>query len=55
MGGLNRRKPETYDLNPSPEEQSKSCKEMGEKLGSTMSLEEASQVATIAQHKIMVT
>jgi hypothetical protein len=48
MGSLNKRKPETLDLNPSPVARNKSCKEMGEQLGRTPSLEEASLVATIA-------
>jgi hypothetical protein len=49
MGSLKRRKCETWNL-----AWSKLCKEMGEKLSRTPSLEEASPIATIAQCKIVV-
>ncbi len=48
MGSLNKRKPETLDLNPSSVAPSKSCKAMGKKPGRTPSLEEASPAATTA-------
>jgi len=50
-----RRNEKTYELNPSQITWSKSCKEVGEKLGRTPSLEEASLIAIIACCKIMMT
>ncbi len=50
MGSLKRRKYEAQDL-----AWSKLCKEMGQKLSRTPSLEEASSLAKIAQCKIVAT
>jgi hypothetical protein len=51
-GSLKKRKQKT-NLNPSLVAWSQSCKEMGEKLGRTPCLEEASHVATIVRYKIV--
>jgi len=55
MGSLKRRNQETQDLNPSPVAKSKLCKVTNEKLGRTLSLEEASHATTTICRNIMAT
>ncbi len=55
MGSPKRKNQETQDLNPSPVAQSKLCKATNEKLGRTLSLEEASPTTTTICRNIMAT